>query len=128
MNSNEMLNILYSMHVQQTSLPNSPFPISIEFNPDSLDKEKYISLSKSQQEFDNFVNLCFDEFKIKHDCPFGSVHLHPDTWTKFALKAIITSWKNKSNIIVFPNGCCSVKNCPINNYYLIVLENITLKN
>lgn len=128
MNSTDLLNLMYSMHVQQTMLENSPFPFEVEFDSNLFDKNKYIELSKSNQKFNDFVSDCFDKFKTKYDCPIGSVHLHPDTWAKFALKAIVTAWKNKSDKIIFPNGCCSVENCPINNYYLIVLNNLSLEN
>lgn len=128
MDSNYLLNLLYSTHVQQTLLPNPPFSLTTEFNPELFDKDKYIELSHSEQKFNNFVLDCFEQFKIEYNCAFGSVHLHPETWTKFALKAIVTTWKNNSNQIIFPNGCCSNESCPINNYYLIVLDNLMLKN
>lgn len=129
--SNSMLNLLLQVHIQQTNLPNPPFSFECEFDYNKFDKEKYTLITKSNEELDNFVDLCFNEFNQTYpNLPIGSVHINPITWIKFALKVIALGYKNKeTNKILFPNGCCSQgPKCPINMFYLIVLKNIMIQN
>lgn len=125
-NTNFLLNILLQTHIQQTKLDNPPFCLETEFDPNKLNTAKYSLISKSNDELNKFVNECMSEFNSTYpNIPYGSVHLNPHVWTKFALKTIVTGYKSKQHMIKFPNGCCSQGlKCPINMYYMIVLKNI----
>ena len=120
------LKILFDVHVSQTTNV-SPFPINVEFDYNKFNYEKYKFITENNDNYNNFAKTCFDIFLKKNpNLPKGSVHVDHIVWTKFAIKSIIESYNSKKNIITFPNGCCSINNCPINIYYLIVLENIML--
>lgn len=128
MDPNYFVNILYKVHIEQTNLQTSPFPYEVEFNPETLNKDKYKLISGSNEELEKFVSECFEEFLNSNpDIRFGSVHTNPKIWAKFALKSIALAYKNAQNNIVFPNGCCSQGGmCPINVFYKVVLKNITM--
>lgn len=128
MEPNFLLNILLQTHIQQTGLENPPFCFEVQFEPSTLDLEKYSLISKSKTELNKFVDECMNEFNLTYpNVPVGSVHLSPYVWTKFALKTIALGYKSKSSTLIFPNGCCSRgPACPINMYYLIVKKNIQI--
>lgn len=126
-NTDSILNVLLQVHIKQTKYGISPFPFETSLDIDKFNKEKYIQISKSNEEFNKFVKVCFDDFvSTNPNILRGSVHLNPHIWTKFALKTIGLGYKNKESKIMFPNGCCSKGiNCPINLFYFIVLKNIS---
>ncbi len=124
----DLIGILYSAHVQQTSLDPSPFPYVFIFSREMFKKDKYMSLARNSEEFEKFVKKCYDKFIERHPgVARGSVHHNPKTWVKFALKGIAKAWKENSREVTFPNGCCSMnEKCPINMFYEIVLEELCL--
>ncbi len=128
MNANYLVNILCQAHIEQTNLPSPPFSYRVEFNPETLNKDKYKLISGSNEELEKFVSECFKEFLNSNpNIRFGSVHTNPKIWTKFALKTIAIAYKNSQNNVVFPNGCCSKGvECPINVFYGVVLKNIII--
>jgi hypothetical protein len=121
--------LLFDMHVSQSSQQNSPFPYKVEFDYTKLNIDKFNHVNMNENNLKDFAKICFDEFIKKNpDLPKGSVHMDHVIWTKFALKTIFDTFCSKTNSIYFSNGCCSRNNCPINIYYLIVLENIMLND
>ncbi len=123
----DILNLMYMTHVQQTSLPNPPFIHNLWFNYELVNKTKYKSLS-SEENLDEFVKVCYEKYKERNpNHKLGSLDQNPKTWAKFALKAIVTAYKAKSDTVNFPNGCCSIDECPINLFYKVVLEEICLE-
>ncbi len=128
MSSDSLLNTLYQVHIHQTEAKPSPFPFEYSFDYTTLDINKFKHITSSTEDFNNFVKICFDEFKNNNpNIPYGSLHINPSIWTSFALEAIQNAYNEDDTIIIFPNGCCSLKdNCPINIFYLIVLKNILL--
>lgn len=124
-----LLNMMLQVHIQHTNLANSPFPYKINFDYENVDESKLLLMTKSTDELNNFVKICFDEFVLTHpNILKGSIHINPLIWTKFALKSISQTYKDKQSEITFPNGCCSQNsNCPINMFYLVVMKNIMLK-
>ena len=124
----DMSVLLYSAHLYQTNLEPSPFPYTFFFNREMFNKEKYSQIAKNPELFVEFVSNCFEKFMQRHgDVPRGSVHYNPQTWVRFALKAIARAWKDNSTQVIFPNGCCSMsEKCPINMFYQIVLEELSM--
>lgn len=123
----DLVGILYSAHVQQTAQPNPPFSHNLSFNYEKINKTKYKSLG-TEQNLNDFVNVCFEKYKQRNpNHRTGTLDRNLKTWTKFALKSIVNAYKAKTDIIIFPNGCCSLENCPINLFYEIVLEEICLE-
>ena len=109
-----LLGILFQTHVQGTISDKPPFtfkhtpsepietPISItedligEINARAY--PKYQSLGK----------------------PRSTVDIQPLVWTQIALLSLNKSYSD--NEITFPNGCCTLSDCNINEYYKIVIE------
>ena len=128
--SNPFLNLLYNIHVGQTSLPDPPFKLIIPFNISQFDIVKMNLITSSKEEFDKFVEECAEQFiSIHANLSVGSVHLNPCVWTQFAIKTIEQGISSQSDQLIFPNGCCSKElECPINMYYRIVLSNLLIQN
>lgn len=118
----DLLGLLCSVHIRQSSLATPPFSHKVQANLNSLNKGKIDSIMSSKDEFDLFVDACFTVFvEENQSIPIGSVHTNPPVWTLFALKAITTASNDE---VVFPNGCCNNSSCPINKYYEIVLKSL----
>lgn len=123
------VNMLCQMHVTQTTSDSPPFTFSTDVTTDKLSKDKLTQIIKDQCSLNQFVKLCMEKFTEKYPTqPYGSVHCDPTSWTKIALSTIhkFLRENNSSVKIVFPNGCCTVNDCPINKFYLIVMNEVML--
>jgi hypothetical protein len=117
----DIIAILYKTHVQQTLLPNPPFTFCMDIKQKTFNEQLLNELYAKQAVFDAFVESCKEEF-LKLGLPHGSVHHDPKIWVQVAVRAIK---QNKSaETIVFPNGCCTLSYCSINQMYEIVANKL----
>ena len=124
-----MVNMLCQMHVSQTLTMPPPFTFSMRVTIDKLSENKFIEVTKNKDSFDKFVKLCMDKFNEKYPTqPYGSVHCNPVIWTNIALSTIQKFFRGNISAteILFPNGCCTVPDCPINKYYAVVLNELIM--
>jgi hypothetical protein len=130
MDTNVMINILCQIHITNTKEVNSAFIFDSGIEATKINKIKFNKITKNDDSIDHFVELCMKKFNENFPKEkYGSVHCEPLFWTKTAL-ATISKFLNSddtTNKISFPNGCCSVKNCPINNFYMLVLNELIIK-
>jgi hypothetical protein len=115
--------LMCQMHMSQTKLENPPFHHTCVKDLATIDTTKVARLCSSKDELMAFAAECLVEFKQEYpNALFGSVHMVPHFWAGIALSTIQNA---RTNNISFPNGCCTFDHCPINNYYEIVLKNVT---
>jgi hypothetical protein len=128
MKTNNLLNMLSDNYIKQTELENSPHYFEVNFVPNSFNINKYLLISRCNEEFDKFVNECMTEYNINNlESLLDYIYINPSIWTKIALKIIIQGYTLEQTVLKFPNGCCSYGlSCPINKYYHIVLQNLLL--
>jgi len=100
-----------------------PFEFTAEVTSDKkINVVKLDDIMQHVQAKQKFVAECFNKFKVLYPtCRRGALHYNPAAWTDVALHTIK---KSTCNQIKFPNGCCSLKDCAINNFYMIVLETL----
>ena len=116
------VSMLYTTHVMQTLSQTPPFTHKVMYETNTINSFLLDNLFNDEAMFNSFATSCFDDFKTEYPkISFGSVHHNHITWVKIALNTIK---KNKSNIILFPNGCCSQNNCQINLMYEMVLKKL----
>ena len=129
MDSKFLVNMLCQMHVSQTTCIPPAFTFSTDITTTILSKEKLMKVIKDQKSFTQFVQLCMDKFTEKYPTQsYGSVHCNPTIWTKIALSTIqkFLQENNQTAKLTFGNGCCTVSDCPINKFYLIILGEIIM--
>ncbi len=129
MDNDVLVNILCQTHILQTCLENSAYSFNISFNPNNIDYKKCQLLLTNNDEFTKFVEECLKTFiELNPTLLYGSVHLKPEVWVKFAFITICYAYDNNLNQLNFPNGCCDTGfSCPINLFYLVVSEKLVLK-
>ena len=124
-----MVNMLCQIHITNTTADSPPFTFSTDVTTDKLSRDKFTQIIKDQYSLNQFVNFFINKFTEKYPTqPYSSVHCNPTSWTNIALSTIhkFLLENNSSAKIVFPNGCCTVKDCPINKFYLIVMNEVML--
>jgi hypothetical protein len=117
-----LADMMFMMHVQQTTSAKCPFHHTVAFNHSKFDTEKLTSLMTMQGEIERFAQACFQEFKNQNPTALvGTVHHCPIVWVQIALRHIKAAYDAKKDSITFPNGCCTRNVCPINKIYEITL-------
>lgn len=121
-NPSALIGILFQTHYACTISNPPAFTFKTKISADKIDQEKLKNAMENKENMNKFVELCINKFKTKYpNALYGSVQYNPTVWTEIALKTI----KNNNNkYLIFPNGCCTIDNCPINNFYLIVAEEL----
>lgn len=127
-NNDVLLEQLHQTHVWVTLGYGKPNMPPFEYVK-ALPKFNLVMAPTEKVAFDNFVEVCYSRYKSLGS-PFGrgSVDIDPKFWVYTGMKAIVDTCADHKNTIVFPNGCCSNPNCPINKMYDIVLEELVKMN
>jgi hypothetical protein len=119
------VHVLYRMHVQQTIANPPPFTHSISLpHGQKLNHHKITLLLSNPQLCKDFETICYHQF-LELDVLRGSVHYNPSTWLTIALT--IMDEFDDTDTIVFPNGCCSMEQCTINQFYQIIVDQLLIK-
>jgi hypothetical protein len=124
-----LVNMLCEMHIAGTTSIPPTFTFCTDITIDKLNKDKFTEVIKNQKSFNQFVKLCMDKFTEKYPTqPYGSVHCNPAIWTDMALATVRSFIKENNPVaqLTFPNGCCTLNECSINKFYLIVVDEIIL--
>jgi len=100
-----------------------PFEFIVTLHTDKkINILKLDNIIQHQDIKQKFVTDCFNKFnQLYPNSLRGPLHYNPAAWANVALDTIK---KSSDDIIKFPNGCCSLKECSINNFYKIVLDNV----
>lgn len=125
------VNILCEIHLNQSTSNPPTFTFNTDFTANELNKDKIMEAIKDKNSFIQFSKLCIGKFSEKYPTElYGSVQCNPFAWTNLALSVIYKTCQENNPMakIIFPNGCCTMIDCTINRYYLIVLNELLLTN
>lgn len=119
-----LVKMLCEMHVSLSNSDEPPFTHEKKFDKEKVNYE-ILEKIKNEDSLANFALECLETFNKKYPhIPFGSVHNNPSAWIVFVMNAIVKKInednKLNNNIIIYPNGCCTKKDCPINLFYDMV--------
>ena len=122
--------MLCSMHLQSTLSDKPPFFYTADISRVNRDR---LDLVLKDESFTSFTNACAQDF-LKLGLPYGSVHMAPNAWIKIVLDTLRTHYNRTTTrvdtsgvetSVQIPNGCCNVPTCPLNQFYQIVINNLS---
>ena len=105
-----LINMLFVNSLHETQQVPPPFSFTMEVGS--------CNIPQTDEEIKTLSAISYTEYK-EAKRPYGSVDVNPELWTRIAVD-VVKSGKN-----VFPNGCCSRKDCYINIFYALVVKHMT---
>lgn len=126
-----MVELLCQVHLQGTSTRPPKFTFNSGIYTNQIDEGKLLSMLRESavsngENINRFAMYCFEKFlKENERIPYGSVHVCPEKWTQIAVGTIYLATQHSkatgtNRSIVFANGCCTKRDCPINKFYTII--------
>jgi len=114
----DFVKILYQTHVDGTiHRPCTHIEVNVE---------KCV-LQKSQEEYDICWKNAYKKFQQTKQL-YGSVDVNPEIWANICYSKVLDAIKESKSTVKLPNGCCVSKDCSINIFYKLFIEELSENN
>jgi hypothetical protein len=117
--------MLQAMHKQGTSANPPMFTFKTNITIDKINKDKFNESIKDET-IKNYASLCYNKYNEEYPKHlFGTPDCDPQYWVSILLNELKKMFeKNDNSEIILPNGCCTSKECSINNFYYVILKQL----